>query len=102
MMRVPMNRVLLLPITMVVPPGWPDDQISALKPAGSLILLNGILSTGVRVGGVGIGFRLESWPLLAGLVWSMSLKPGGAWPNADPATIAKPSTPASKALRRAE
>ncbi len=65
------------PMTMVRAAGWPCDQTSALKPAGSLILSTGILSAAVTVGGVACGRRLVSCLLAAGLVWSRSLKPGG-------------------------
>src|SRR5437764_10475671 len=78
MMRVPMKIVPFGPITMVRPPGWPLDQISALKPAGSLILSSGIFSIGVTVGGTGCGDSLASWLLLSTLVWSIELKPGCA------------------------
>src|SRR5215471_21192897 len=77
MMRDPMNMVPLSPITMVRPPGWPDVQISALKPAGSLILSTGILSAGVASGETGCGFRPWSCLLVPTLVLSIWLKPGG-------------------------
>src|ERR1700720_3049975 len=77
MMREPMNMVPLSPIIMVRPPGWPDDQTSALKPAGSLSLSSGILSTGVAIGETGCGFRFWSCLLVPTLVLSIWLKPGG-------------------------
>src|SRR5262249_49813585 len=77
MTRVPMNMVPLSPITMVRPPGWPDDQISALKPAGSLILSTGILSAGVASGATGCGFQPWACLLVPTLVLSIWLKPGG-------------------------
>src|SRR5262245_20379176 len=72
-----MNMVPLGPITMVRPPGWPDDQISALKPGGSFNLSTGIFSIAVTVGGVGCGASPVSCLLAAGLDLSMALKPGG-------------------------
>src|ERR1700675_2817036 len=72
-----MNIVPLVPITMVRPPGCPDDQTSALKPGGSLILSSGSLSTGVTVGGVGCGLRLSVCLLAAGFDLSIGLNPGG-------------------------
>src|SRR5215831_9914424 len=81
MMRVPMNMVPLSPITMVRPPAWPDDHTSALKPAGSLILSSGSLSTAVAIGGVGCGFRFWSCLLAPTLVLSIWLKPGGDCPG---------------------
>src|SRR5882724_6830169 len=77
MMREPMNMVPLSPITMVRPPGWPDDQTSALNPVGSLILSSGSLSTGVAIGETGCGFSFSSWLLVDTLVLSIWLKPGG-------------------------
>src|ERR1041385_8520348 len=77
MMRVPMNMVPLSPITMVRAPAWPDDHTSTLKPAGSLILSSGSLSTGVAIGGVGIGASFWSCWLVETLVRSIWLKPGG-------------------------
>src|SRR5262249_25154103 len=73
-----MNMVPLSPITMVRPPGCPDDQISALKPAGSLILSSGILSTGVASGETGCGLGFGSGGLERTLVLSTWLKRGGA------------------------
>src|SRR5438128_10647382 len=72
-----MNIVPLVPITMVRAAGWPLDQTSALKPAGSLILSSGSLSTAVASGGNGCGRRLPSCPLASGLLRSSGLKPGG-------------------------
>jgi hypothetical protein len=48
-----------------------------LKPAGSLILSSGSLSTAVAIGGVGCGLRLVSCLLAAGFDLSIGLKPGG-------------------------
>jgi hypothetical protein len=39
-------------MTIVRPPGGPDEKISALKPAGNVILSIGIRSGGVAIGGV--------------------------------------------------
>ena len=94
-----MNIVPLSPITMVRAPGWPCDQTSALKPAGSLILSIGSLSGAVAIGGVGCGLRFWSCLLSAGLVLSIGLKPGGACAMAGPAAIKSPSAPASSAAR---
>ena len=80
-----MNIVPLGPITMVRPPGWPDDQTSALKPGGSFTLSTGIFSRAVTVGGVGCGARPASCLLALGLDLSMALKPGGP---AGPAGVA--------------
>src|SRR6188472_2968073 len=79
-----MNMVPLSPITMVRAPGWPLDQSSALKPAGSLILSIGSLSADGAIGGVGCGLRLPSCLLSAGFVLSIELKPG--WADASPVT----------------
>src|SRR4051812_49071919 len=92
MTRVPMNMVPLSPITMLRAPGWPLDQTSALKPAGSLILSSGSLSTGVTVGGVGCGESLVSCWLLDGFDLSIGLKPGCA--DADDTASAVPSASA--------
>src|SRR3981189_2599258 len=73
-----MNMVPLSPMTMVRAPGWPDDQTSALKPAGSLILSSGSLSTAAAIGGVGCGLRFSSCLLADGFDLSIWLKPGGA------------------------
>src|SRR6185503_1211697 len=83
-----MNMVPLSPSTMVRAPGWPLDQTSALKPAGSLILSTGSLSAGVTVGGVACGLRLVSWLLFDGSDLSSGLKPGGACAAAG-ATLAR-------------
>src|SRR3981081_3337749 len=72
-----MNMVPLSPMTMVRAPGWPDDQTSALKPDGSLILSSGSLSTAVAIGGVGCGLRFSSCLLADGFDLSIWLKPGG-------------------------
>src|SRR5215510_9276655 len=77
-----MNIVPLVPITMVRAAGWALDQTSALKPAGSLILSSGSLSTAVASGGVGCGRRLPSWLLALGLLRSSGLKPGGVCASA--------------------
>src|SRR5215467_8244675 len=77
MVRVPMNIVPLVPITMVRAPGCPLDQTSALKPDGSLILSSGSLSTAVASGGNGCGRRFPSCPLALGFERSSGLKPGG-------------------------
>src|SRR5262245_26101517 len=71
-----MNMVPFEPITMVRPAAWPCDQISALKPTGSLILLTGISSSGVAVAGCGLPFRSRLCLLLSLLVRSIGLKPG--------------------------
>src|SRR5262245_1495475 len=73
-----MNSVPLVPITIVRAPGWPLDQTSALKPAGSFTLSSGTLSSAVTIGGVGCGLGLRSWLLASGFDLSMALKPGGA------------------------
>src|SRR4029077_19631364 len=85
-----MNKVPLSPITMVRPPGWPLDQISALKPDGSLILSTGILSAEGAIGGVGCGLRFLSWVLLSTLVASNGLKPG--WAVSGPAAATRNAT----------
>src|SRR5262245_44327046 len=94
-----MNTVPLAPRTMVRAPGWPCDQISALKPAGSLILSSGIFSSGVTVGGVGCGLRFPSWPLAPGLVLSRGLKPGGDWATATASPIASVAAAEAAASR---
>src|SRR5262245_21093548 len=94
-----MKMVPLVPITMVRAAGWPLDQTSAVKPAGSLSLSSGILSTAVAVGGVGCPRRLGFCLLSAGLVLSSGLNPGGACAPAG-AAISKspPSRPANTRL----
>src|SRR4029453_6354454 len=72
-----MNIVPLGPNTMVRAPGWPCDQTSALKPAGSLSLSTGSFSSAVTVGGVACGFRFVSCLLASGFDLSRALKPGG-------------------------
>src|SRR5215468_5898827 len=84
MVRVPMNIVPLVPITMVRAPGCPLDQTSTLKPGGSLILSSGSLSTAVASGGNGCGRRLPSCPLPPGFERSSGLKPGCASAVATP------------------
>src|SRR4029079_5893034 len=96
-----MNSVPLSPITMVRAPGWPLDQISALKPDGSLILSTGILSADGAIGGVGCGLRFLSWSLLSTLVASIGLKPG--WAASGPAAaIRNAKLPAAIKPRRAD
>src|SRR5262245_25289003 len=75
-MRVPMNMVPLEPITMVRAAGWPCDQISALKPGGSLARPTGIFSSGDAVGGCGLPFKFGFCLLLEISVLSIGLKPG--------------------------
>src|ERR1700730_6111068 len=92
-----MNMVPLSPMTMVRAPGWPDDQTSALKPAGSLILSSGSFSTAVTVGGTGCGLRLWYRLRADGFDLSIWLKPGGAagaaggacWAETEPAASAR-------------
>src|SRR5262245_38768928 len=96
MVRVPMNIVPLVPITMVRAAGWPLDHTSSLKPCGSLILSSGSLSTAVASGGAGCGRRLPSCPLAPGLVRSIGLKPGCASAAVRLiVSIAAPAQPAS-------
>ena len=96
-----MNIVPLSPITMVRPPGWPLDQISALKPDGSLILSTGSLSADGAIGGVGCGLRFLSCLLLSTLVASIGLKPG--WAASGPAAaIRNAKLPAAIKPRRTD
>ena len=61
---------------MVRPAAWPCDQISALKPGGSLARPTGIFSSGVAVAGCGLPFKFGFCLLLASSVLSIGLKPG--------------------------
>src|SRR5712671_3171924 len=103
-----MNMVPLSPMTIVRAPGWPDDQTSALKPAGSLILSSGSLSTAVAIGGVGCGLRFSSCLLADGFDLSIWLKPGGpaagavgvavgggCWAETEPAAAIMKTRPAA-------
>ena len=68
---------------------------TALKPDGSLILSSGSLSTDGATGGVGIGLRLLSCLLVAGLDLSIGLKPG--WAMSGPvAAISSATLPAKR------
>src|SRR5262245_31023205 len=87
-----MNMVPFEPITMVRAAAWPCDQISALKPAGSLARPTGIFSSGVAVGGCGLPLRFGFCLLLEMSVLSIVLKPGRSCalnvaPKASPAAI---------------
>src|SRR5712672_1464465 len=108
-----MNMVPLSPMTIVRAPGWPDDQTSALKPDGSLILSSGSLSTAVAIGGVGCGLRFSSCLQADGFDLSIWLKPGGpaggdgvavggaCWAESEPAAaIARTRLAASGNARR--
>src|ERR1051326_8951057 len=86
-----MNIVPLSTITMVRPPAWPLDQSSTLKPDGSLILSSGSLSADGAIGGVGMGLRLLSCLLAAGLDLSIGLKPG--WAASGPAAAIRNAKP---------
>src|SRR5262245_3418419 len=95
-----MNMVPLGPITMVRAPGWPVDQISALKPAGRFSLSTGSLSAAAAIGGVGCGLRFTSCWLAEGLDLSRGLKPGGVCAAAGHAAKTNPAAvPASQTLR---
>src|SRR5512134_3213757 len=73
-----MKTVPFGPMTIVRPPGWPDEYNSTLNPGGSEILSSGMRSTGVAIGGVACGASVASCLLCAWFVRSIGLNPGGS------------------------